>query len=174
MNKAVFCSMILLTFLVGVGRVLLAEVASDRLNVLFLVSDDLRPEIGCYGHRLAKTPNLDRLAARGIRFDRAYCQEAICSPSRASVMTGMRPNSLGVTDNVTYFRDTRPDVITLPQHFRSFGYETVYMGKIYHANMIDKEKSWSRTATFGQPYKPVALRGYQLPESRAIIERNTF
>jgi len=147
--------------------------APERPNVLFIAVDDLRPELGCYGHKQAKTPNIDRLAARGVRFCRAYCQEAICSPSRASLMTGMRPNSLGVTDNVTYFRDTTPDVVTLPQHFRNHGYETVYMGKIYHGRMIDKEKSWSRAARYGKRYQPRPLHGYQLPESRDVIRRNT-
>jgi iduronate 2-sulfatase len=85
----------------------------------------------------------------------------------------MRPNSLGVTDNVTYFRDTRPDVVTLPQHFRNHGYETVFMGKIFHGRMIDKEKSWSRPATFGKRYQPAAMQGYQLPQSRETIRRNT-
>ena len=115
-----------------------AETKARRPNVLFLAADDLRPELACYGHPLAKTPHLDALAARGVRFDRAYCQEAICSPSRASLMTGMRPNSLGVVENVTYFRDVKPDVVTLPQHFRQFGYETVYVGKIYHGRMVDQ------------------------------------
>jgi iduronate 2-sulfatase len=150
-----------------------AGVPARRFNVLFLAVDDLRPELGCYGHRLAKTPVIDRLAGDGVRFDRAYCQEAICSPSRASLMTGMRPDSLGVVDNVTYFRDTTPDVVTLPQHFRSHGYETVYVGKIYHGGMVDKEKSWSRAARFGKRYQPPAMRGYQLPKSREIIRRNT-
>ncbi len=145
---------------------------SPRSNVLFLAVDDLRPELSCYGHRLAKTPNIDRLAARGVRFDRAYCQQAICGPSRASLMTGMRPDSLGVTENVTYFREVKPTVVTLPQHFRSHGYETVYIGKIFHGRMIDEEKSWSRKARYGEFYKPRAMNGYQLPDSREIIRRN--
>ncbi len=143
-----------------------------RCNVLFLAVDDLRPELNCYGHALAKTPNIDRLAARGVRFNRAYCQEAICSPSRASLMTGMRPNTLGVTENVTYFRDVRPDVVTLPQHFRNHGYETVSMGKIYHGRMDDGEKSWSRKPRYGKRYQPRPMNGYQLPESREVIARN--
>ena len=164
---------VMLPVLLGVAPALLAREPAERINVLFIAIDDLRPELGCYGHKLAKTPNIDRLAARGVRFDRAYCQEAICNPSRASLMTGLRPNSLGVTDNVTYFRDTMPDVVTLPQHLRAHGYETVFMGKIYHGRMFDQEKSWSRQAKYGKRYQPRAFRGYQLPESREIIERNT-
>ncbi len=170
------CSSYLLAIvavLAGISGAALAETPSDHVNILFIAIDDLRPELGCYGHSLAKTPNIDRLATRGVRFDRAYCQEAICSPSRASLMTGMRPNSLGVTDNVTYFRDTTPNVVTLPQHFRAHGYETVYIGKIYHGRMIDKEESWSRKAKFGRRYQPRPMRGYQLPASREIIKRNT-
>jgi iduronate 2-sulfatase len=170
-NFTVVCCFALILGILSPGS--FAGAAEKKTNVLFVAIDDLRPELGCYGHPLAKTPNIDRLASRGVRFDRAYCQEAICSPSRASLMTGMRPNSLGVTDNVTYFRDTKPDVVTLPQHFRNHGYETVYIGKIYHGRMIDKEKSWSRPARFGKPYQPRAMRGYQLPQSREIIRRNT-
>ena len=144
--------------------------SEGRPNVLFIAVDDLRPELGCYGHPLARSPNIDRLAARGVLFNRAYCQEAICSPSRASLMTGLRPDTLGVTENVTYFRDVNPDVVTLPQHFIRHGYEAVYMGKIYHGRMTDEEKSWSRKATYGKRYLPVAISGYQLPENRALLE----
>ena len=161
-----------MALLVGPFGVAFDQARAEHVNVLFIAVDDLRPELGCYGHKLAKTPNIDRLAARSVRFDRAYCQEAICSPSRASLMTGMRPNSLGVTDNVTYFRDTMPEVVTLPQHFRAHGYETVYMGKIYHGRMIDKEKSWSRNAKYGERYLPRPFWGYQLPESQEIVKRN--
>ncbi len=131
-----------------------AEPVAKKVNVLFLAIDDLRPELGCYGHPLARSPNIDRLAAQGVLFNRAYCQEAICSPSRASLMTGLRPDSLGVTENVTFFRDVKPDVVTLPQHFHQHGYESVFVGKIYHGRMIDKEKSWSGNPTFGRRYVP--------------------
>ena len=166
----VFAVLAFSLFSAGAGA---AEPAAKRVNVLFLAIDDLRPELGCYGHPLAKSPNIDRLASQGVLFHRAYCQEAICSPSRASLMTGLRPDSLGVTENVTYFRDVKPDVVTLPQHFREHGYKTVFVGKIYHGSMIDKEKSWSGNPTFGPPYLPQPLQGYQLPASRATIERNT-
>lgn len=146
--------------------------AGDRKpNILFIAVDDLRPELGCYGHKLVQSPNIDRLAREGTRFNRAYCQEAICSPSRTSLMTGLRPDSSGVVDNVTYFRDTVPDVITLPQYFRSHGYETVYIGKIYHGRMRDEEKSWSRKAVRLKPSFKWDVGGYQLPENQALVKR---
>jgi len=145
--------------------------SKGKPNVLFIAVDDLRPELGCYGHELVRSPNIDRLARQGMRFDRAYCQIAICSPSRASLMTGLRPDSAGVVDNVTYFRDTVPDVVTLPQHFRSHGYETVYVGKIYHAAMRDEEKSWSRKAVYHKPSHRRGVGGYQLAQNQALVQR---
>jgi len=145
--------------------------SKNRPNVLFVAVDDLRPELACYGARLVHSPNIDRLAREGMRFNRAYCQVAICGPSRASLMTGLRPDSAGVVDNVTYFRDTVPDVVTLPQHFRNHGYETVYIGKVYHGMMRDEEKSWSRKAAFSKPGYPRDVGGYQLPEDQALVQR---
>jgi arylsulfatase A-like enzyme len=141
--------------------------ASDlKLNVLFIALDDLRPELACYGRTFVRSPNIDRLAAEGLRFNRAYCQQAICGPSRASLMTGLRPDSTGVIHNEASFRDKNPDVVTLQQHFRMNGYQTVHVGKIFHPNMIDLEKSWSM--------RPAAnwMRGsapYQLAENKQWI-----
>jgi iduronate 2-sulfatase len=106
--------------------------AQQPLNVLFIAVDDLRPDLGCYGHPLVKTPNLDRLAQRGMLFQRAYCQQALCNPSRASVMTGRSVDTLRLWDLQTHFRDTLPDVVTLPEHFKNQGYFTQNIGKIYH------------------------------------------
>jgi len=142
-----------------------------RLNVLFLAVDDLRPELGCYGASHIVSPRIDRLAARGVRFDRAYCQYAICGPSRASLLTGLRPDTLNIEHIDTYFRDTVPDVVTLPQHFRAHGYTTVYAGKVFHAGQTDEARSWSRPAVRIAP-RPGGLAGeYQLPDSRAIVQR---
>ncbi|WP_044205895.1 sulfatase [Flammeovirga sp. OC4] len=112
-------------------------------NILFISFDDLRPEMGTYGSEVAKTPNIDQLAKRGLQFNKAYCQQSICSPSRASLMTGARPETINVIENYTYFRDENPDIITLPQHFKENGYETVNCGKVYHGKFSDQEKSWS-------------------------------
>lgn len=95
--------------LIAWGQANFAAGATPRPNVLFIAVDDLRPELGCYGVGYVKSPNIDRLAARGVLFERAYCQYAICGPSRASLLTGMRPDSLKIEDIDTYFRKTVPD-----------------------------------------------------------------
>lgn len=151
-----------------------AQAAPTKPNILFIAIDDLRPELGCYGSPIAKSPNLDALAADGMLFERAYCQQAICSPSRASLMTGARPDTIGVVENTAYFRELNPDIVTLPQHLIAHGYETAYCGKIYHGKMIDKEKSWSR----GPAWNKMTIKrtptpgGYALPENQAIRKAN--
>jgi iduronate 2-sulfatase len=109
--------------------------AARRPNVLFLISDDLNSSLGCYGHALAKTPNLDRLAARGVRFERAYCQYPLCGPSRNSLLTGLYPNSTGILQNSQIFRQTIPSHLSLPQAFRLEGYFAGRIGKLYHYNV---------------------------------------
>lgn len=148
--------------------------AADKPNILFIAVDDLRPELGCYGSDIAVTPNLDRLAQQGLLFNRAYCQEAICSPSRASLMTGARPDTIKIIENYTYFRDLNPEIVTLPQHFRAHGYETTYVGKIYHGKFTDNELSWSRKPAYNK-MKVKRSRfpgGYALPENREIFKKN--
>ena len=124
---------------------------AGKPNVLFIAVDDLRPELGCYGNALVKTPNIDALAARGLRFDRAYCQLALCNPSRASLLTGRRPETLGVFDLKTFVRDAAPDVVTLPELFKKNGYRSLSFGKIFHTTNGNHEDaaSWSAKA-----YKP--------------------
>ena len=137
-------------------------------NILFIAIDDLRPELGCYGSLIAKSPNIDRLASEGLKFNRAYCQQAICSPSRASLMTGARPDTIGVIENTAYFRELNPEIVTLPQHLIANGYETAYCGKIYHARMTDDDQSWSRAPAWKAcQYKRPKLPGsYALPENQ--------
>lgn len=151
-----------------------APVERPKPNVLFIAIDDLRPELGSYGSSIAQSPNLDELAGQGLQFNRAYCQQAICSPSRASLMTGARPETIGVIENYTYFRDLNPDLVTLPQHFRNNGYETVYCGKIYHAEYSDEELSWSREPARDQcEYQPPRFPGgYALKENQEIFKKN--
>src|SRR6478672_3336202 len=109
--------------------------AEPKFNVLFLMSDDMRPELGCYGHPAVKSPNIDALAKAGVRFDRAYCQYPLCNPSRTSLLTGRHPTTTGVRDNTIYFRDAHPDWVTLPQHFKANGYATLRSGKIFHGGI---------------------------------------
>jgi iduronate 2-sulfatase len=109
--------------------------AADRPNVLFLISDDLNNFLGCYGDPLAKTPNLDKLAARGARFDRAYCAFPLCGPSRNSMLTGLYPNSTGIVANAQIFRQTIPRQVSMPQAFRQSGYFAARIGKLYHYNV---------------------------------------
>ncbi len=118
--------------------------AADKPNILFIAIDDLRPELGCYGSEIAVSPNLDALAKDGLLFNRAYCQQAICRPSRASLMTGARPETTGLFHNYVSLRELQPNIVTLPQHFIAHGYETVYCGKVFHRGDEDHEKSWSR------------------------------
>ncbi|HEU5117986.1 MAG TPA: sulfatase-like hydrolase/transferase, partial [Isosphaeraceae bacterium] len=119
------------------GNGALAEDPADakRPNVLFLISDDLSNLLGCYGDPLAKTPNLDRLAARGVLFERAYCAFPLCGPSRNSFLTGLYPNSTGILANSQIFRQTIPSHVSMPQAFRLSGYFAARIGKLYHYNV---------------------------------------
>lgn len=121
---------------------------ADRPNVLLICVDDLKPNIGCYGDALAKTPNLDRLAARGMRFDLAYCNQAVCAPSRNNLLLGSRSTSLGIYSLSENFRTAVPDAVTLPQYFMKNGWRTEAIGKILHTGHgnHDDGASWSVAA----------------------------
>ncbi|AWG23256.1 iduronate-2-sulfatase [Flavobacterium faecale] len=141
--------------------------AQQKPNILFIGIDDLRPELGCYGSDEAISPNLDHLASQGLLFNKAYCQQAICGPSRASLLTGYRPETSGVFHNYIKFREANPDVITLPQQFKNNGYETVYFGKIFHHGDLDDQLSWSIPSS-----KERGPGGYQLAENIALSKKN--
>ena len=133
------CIAFLLTLRAGVAQ------GQQKKNVLFIVADDLRNELGCYGS-IAQTPNIDKLADKGLLFQRAYCQQTLCNPSRSSFLTGLRPNTLRLWVNNVHFREHNPDVMTLPLWFKQHGYVTRDVGKIFH-NWATKEhgdsRSWS-------------------------------
>src|SRR5437667_3653887 len=133
-----------------------------KYNVLFIIADDLRPELGSYGNPIVKTPNIDSLAARGTRFNRAYAQFPLCNPSRTSLFNGRYPTQTGVMDNNTYFRAKHPDYVTLPQYFQKNGYATLRTGKIFHGG-IDDQVSWTEG---GEPVEPALVNRPPSPVAR--------
>jgi arylsulfatase A-like enzyme len=139
---------------------------ADRPNFLFIAVDDLRPEFGAYGASYVKSPNLDRIAKAGITFNRAYCQQAVCSPTRSSLMTGTRPDTTKVWDLETHFRAALPNVVTLGQHFKNHGYFVQGMGKIYHGSLDD-------TPTWSVPWQSSRGQAYGLAENLALNNRQS-
>ncbi len=149
-----------LVLLIGLGpfTTSLSFAAAAKLNVLLIAVDDLRDTLGCYGNTAVQTPNIDRLAARAVRFDRAYVQYPVCNPSRSSFLTGLRPDQTGITDNRTPLRDRLTDVVTLPQLLKQDGRHSAAFGKIYHlgggrddalrAKWMDLPKSWHTAQSF--------------------------
>ena len=148
---------VLLVFiaLTGLGAATARAANSTRLNVLFIVADDLNTRLHCYGWEDVRTPNLDRLAAGGMRFDRAYCQYPLCNPSRCSFLTGLRPQTTGILDGQFQLRDRLPDVVTLPQAFKSQGYWTAVVNKIFHERENDGDRSWDERQRRGDKRNPV-------------------
>jgi len=144
-------------------RVAAAQPATGKHNVLFIAVDDLRPQAGCYGFPKMHTPSIDGLARTGTVFNRAYCQQAVCSPSRTSLLTGLRPDTTRIYDLETHFRRHLPDVVTLPQHFKQHGYHTQGFSKIYHGG-LDDPASWSV-----KHWTPGG-GGYAKPETLAALE----
>jgi arylsulfatase A-like enzyme len=148
-----------------------------RPNVLLVIADDLRPQLGCYGDTVVRTPCLDAFAHKALRFDRAYVQMAVCSPSRNSFLSGLRPATTGLRDFGRTIRETVPDVVTLPQHFKNHGYHTAALGKIFHVyaetglGSEDDPASWSEPHWL--PKNPVwgpqenAIRERLIAEARA-------
>lgn len=147
---------------------------SKKYNILFIAVDDLKPYINSLGYKSAVTPNLDRLVSTGMAFTSAYCQQAVCGPSRASLLTGLRPDKTQVWDLQTLIRSKNPDIVTLPQQFRMSGYKTIGMGKIFDPRSVDKEsdvQSWSepykKKFKLAAGYEDLAYEFYQNPVIKA-------
>ena len=141
----------------------------NRPNVLFIAVDDLRPQLRCYGVDWVISPHMDALAHDGILFERAYCQQAICAPSRCSVLSGCRPDTTGVYYLDKPLRNAMPDVLTLPEHFRKNGYETISIGKIYH-HQDDDSQGWSKEPIMAKG--DWQGRGYLTDEAIELVKTN--
>jgi len=157
-----------------------AQEQKKKPNVLFIAIDDLKPILGCYGDKQIKTPNIDRLAKMGTVFLSNYCQQAVCGPTRASIMTGMRPDYTKIWDLKTKMRDKNPDIVSIPQYFASKGYSSQGIGKVYDPRCVDKEldkPSWSvpyyKTAKkyYAPGYGEPALERYQMKSTKDTVEK---
>jgi iduronate 2-sulfatase len=144
------------TTLTAIGALLpfCIQAENDVRNVLFIAIDDLRPTLGCYGDPYAVTPNIDTFATKSFLFENTYCQQSVSGPSRASLLTGLRPDEIGVTDLNTHFREKCPYITTLPQLFKNNGYETIGIGKIYHGSTRTQDTiSWTRPPIYNLSIK---------------------
>jgi iduronate 2-sulfatase len=145
----------------------LLSAADKKPNVLFIAVDDLKPTIGSFGDAHAKTPNIDRIAAKGTVFTRAYCMQAVCSPSRNAVLTGLRPEVLQIYDLGTNFRKRAPEVVTLPQYFKDQGWQSHGLGKIFHVGHGNTEDA----ASWSVPHFQAKSIGYALEENKRTLTR---
>lgn len=148
-----------------------------KYNILFIAVDDLKPDIGSFGCKEIKTPHIDKLSASSTIFSNTQCQQAVCGPSRASLLTGVRPDKTQIWDLKTFIRDINPHIVTLPQYFKSNGYQTIGMGKIFDQRSVDKqsdELSWSlpykRKFKLAEGYEDLAFDSYQSADSRAKVK----
>jgi iduronate 2-sulfatase len=155
-----FAIRLILSLVVAAGS---TAAAAPRPNVLLICVDDLKPVLGCYGDKVVRSPNIDRLAARGVVFNRAYCNQAVCAPSRNALLTGVRPTTMGIYDLGTNFRVAFSNAVTLPQYFIQHGYRAEALGKIFHVGHGNHEDP----ASWSVPHWKANLIAYVLPESRA-------
>ncbi|MEP6671471.1 MAG: sulfatase-like hydrolase/transferase [Chthoniobacter sp.] len=156
--------------LLSLGAPLGLFAADKKPNVLFVVVDDLRPDLGCYGAKQVQSPNIDRLASRGLVFEHAYCQVAVCNASRSSLLSGARPDTTKVFDNQHFLRPQMPDVLTLPQLFMDNGWHTVSLGKVFHHSEKepgDDPQSWSEPSW----YHGVPSKSWFTKESEDMLNR---
>ena len=153
---------ILISFLLLRGVAAQDNSAGKQLNILFIAIDDLKPVFKSYGSSVTITPNFDKLSETATVFTGAYCQQAVCAPTRASLLTGLRPDKTKVWDLKTLIRDKNPDIVTLPQYFKMNGYRTIGMGKIFDQRSVDKEAD---SVSWSVPYKKkfIYAAGYEEP-----------
>ncbi|WP_200836636.1 sulfatase-like hydrolase/transferase [Roseiconus lacunae] len=156
-TRCIITFLALVLLLIGIER----SAAADRPNVLMILVDDLKPAMGCYGDRFAKTPHLDALTSRGMRFDAAYCNQAVCAPSRFTLMLGSHSTSTGLYGLGSQLRQIIPDAVTLPQHFAKHGYHTESLGKIFHIG----HGNHGDPASFSVPHFKEKVIEYNEPES---------
>ena len=158
-----------------IGAYILAAcgIACGKPNILFIAVDDLRPELNCFGNKEVHSPHLDALAARGTLFERTYCQVAVCGASRASLMTGLRPQTTRCWNYKTPMREMNPDALSLPQHFKMHGYETVSLGKIYHASNDDFPQGWSEKPRRGLGKQYASPAGMAAHKKATRIQKET-
>ena len=139
--------------------------------MLLICVDDLKPALGCYGDQAARTPQIDALAARGVRFDMASCNQAVCAPSRNALLTGLRPGTLGIYDLGTNFRRAAPDAVTLPQAFRAAGWRTEAIGTLFHVGHGNRDDAASWEVRHTNPKASAyVLPGNQPPPDTAELE----
>ncbi len=150
-----------------------ASLAHSKTNVLFIAVDDLRPELRCYGNKDIHSPNIDALAARGTLFERTYCQVAVCGASRASLMTGLRPETTRCWNFKTPMREMNPEALSMPQHFKAHGYEAISIGKIYHASNDDFPQGWSEKPQRGLGAQYASPAGVAAHRKAMRIQRST-
>lgn len=156
----------------------MSQTRAEKFNVLMIMADDFRPELASYGSA-AITPNLDRLARQSLQFRQAYCQQAVCNPSRSSMLTGLRPDTLGLWNNGTHFRELNPDVMTLPLWFRQHGYTTRCVGKIFHnwhTKIKGDPQSWSSPEFlhYANHGDDKALVAGELPTNKASLAPRNY
>ncbi len=149
--------------IIGKNSPLYNSKTGRRKNVLFIAVDDLRPELGCYGHPMVKSPNIDALAQSGVLFERTYCQQAVCAPTRASLLTGRRPDTTKIYDLKTHIRATMPNVVTLQQHFKNNGYFSEGIGKLFHSGYEDE-------ASYSTPHRYGKAETYALKENQKLMK----
>ena len=177
MKKYILSIAILLLSFININSV--TAQTKKKPNILFIAVDDLKPILGCYGDKMIKTPNIDRIAKNGTLFMANYCQQAVCGPTRASLMTGKRPDFTRIWDLKTKMRDINPDIVSLPQYLITQGYTTQGIGKVYDIRCVDKEldkPSWSvpyyatdKNLYSKQTGEP-AINYYQNPETKRLAK----